>query len=48
MARFSVGDCYSSYGQLMKEISGYEEESFVNLAKKHSRTTENAFKMWFK
>ena len=44
MARFCVGKSYSSYEQLKTEISLYEKENFVNVAKKHSRTIETAIK----
>ena len=44
MARLSVGNCFLSYEQLMSEISAFEKENYVSLAKKHSRTIENALK----
>ena len=42
MARFFVGQCFSNYEELQKEIAQFERDNFVNVAKKHSRTIENA------
>ena len=39
-----MGNSFSSYDELQSEISLYEKENFVNVAKKHSRTIENAIK----
>ena len=39
-----MDNSYSSYDELQSEISLYEKENFVNVAKKHSRTIENAIK----
>ena len=44
MARFFVGKCFPCYEDLQLELALYEKENFVNVAKKHSRTIENAIK----
>ena len=44
VARFFVGKYFSGYEKIQLEITQYEKENFVNLAKKHSRTIENAIK----
>ena len=44
MARLNVGKCFSSYEDLLSQIAEYEKENLINVAKKHSRTIENAVK----
>ena len=44
MGRLFVGQCFSSYEELQKEIAQFERDNLVNVAKKHSRTIENAVK----
>ena len=44
MSQFCVEKSFPSYEQLQIEVRKYEEENFVNVAKKHSRTIENAIK----
>ena len=47
MDRFKVGNIFNSFKELEEEIKAFEQESFVNLAKRHSRTIENVFFMYF-
>ena len=44
MNRFKVGNVFNSFKELEEEIKAFEQESFVNLVKRHSRSIENARK----
>ena len=43
MARFQVGTVFNTF-QKLEEIKAFEQESFVNLVKRHSRSIQNAIK----
>ena len=44
MNRFKVGNVFNSFKELEAEVKAFEQESFVNLVKRHSRSIENARK----
>lgn len=41
---FTVGDCFSSYKELEERIQQYEDDKYVQLGHKDSRTLEGAKK----
>ena len=44
MNRFKVGNIFNSFKELEEEIKAFEQESFVNLVKRHCRSIENVLK----
>ena len=44
MDKYKVGNVFNSFKELEEEIKVFEQESFVNLVKRHSRSIENARK----